>query len=800
MQLDAASRAGAGIGKTPRAGQRARHLLALLLAALLSIVMTWPLAESPGHQLLGAAYYWDAYTNVMLMGSRVDAALGRGTLSLYDSYYFAPLSHSIAFNENHFGLSFVFAPFYLLSDNPLWAYNLTLLASLSLSVFFTYLLVLRLTRSPYAGLLAGVAFAFCPYVLFEIGRIQLVATQWIPASFLLLHRAFSGQRLRDIAGFWSCALLQLGTCLYYAMFMLPLLALAGAALMLELRPPRRFFYRFGACAVVAGAIALAMVYPYFAARHAFNLQRSLEFASSYDGKLGFFANVSETNRTLTSMHYQNTRPGAHEEVAFPGFSVLFFALLALLVPAVRALRRIGARRSLIAILLWSAFVMLGLGYTWLSHSLLAGVLVFALFALAWRSARHALPQPFGAQQGLYFALFLLAVALFLGLNASPTEGTEIRGLYYYLYTYVPGFDGIRKVSRQAVLTTFIACVLSGFGVSWLLSKLRRAWARVLGAALLLVALCYELRCFPHPIRKVWGGDSVPQVLRFAATLPERDLIAATPQDEGKWHFSGDAGMAFHNYLALYHRHRFVNGQSSWQPPVTELAQRALERLPDEAARRTLLSIGTRDLIVFGDELEPKRADLAAQLAARPTEYRRLFAHGHHSLFSLLGSEDPSLQLLDTPTLPAFARRIPATEVRVVPSLRADLASQASDDDVRSFWTAGREQEQGQYLELELSSPRPIVALEILDPQRVMDVPVSYRLTAKNGAQDLGTVAEQRALRFYRSQIFAPETFVFRLVFPNPILADRLRLTIEQPVPGYYFSVHELRLYAAPAGD
>jgi hypothetical protein len=795
MQLDAASRAGAGIWKKPRWVRR--QLLIALLCALASIVMTWPLAESPGHQLLGAAYFWDAYTNAMLMGSRVDAALGRSALSLYDSYYFAPLPHSIVFNENHFGLSLLFAPFYVLSDSPLLAYNLTLLASLSLSSFFTYLLVLRLTRSAYAGLIAGVAFAFCPYVLFEIGRIQLVATQWIPATFLFLHRALSDKRLRDIAGFWSCALLQIGTCLYYAMFMLPLLTVVFGALVLQERPARRFFYRFGACAVVAGGVAFAMVYPYFAARHEFNLQRSLEFASSYDGKFAFFANVSDTNRTLTGMRYQSTQPGAHEEIAFPGFTVLLFAWLALAVPAFRALRRLGARQSLLALLLWSALIALALGCTWLTRSLLPGALVFAVFSLVWLGARRALPQPFGGKRGLYFALALLSVALFLGLDASPWKGSEIRGLYYYLYTYVPGFDGIRKVSRQAVMTTFIACVLCGFGASFLFSKLRRAWMQRLATAFLLALLCYELRCFPHPVRQVWGGDTVPNVLRFAATLPERDLIASIPQSEGKWQFSGDAGMAFHNYLALYHRHRFVNGQSSFQPPVTELAQRALERLPDEAARRTLLSIGTRQLIVFGEELEPERADLAAQLAARATEYRRIFQQGPHSLFTLLGSEDPSLSLLETPALPASARRIPSSELRAVSSLRADLASQAVDDNVRSFWTSGCLQEQGQYIEVELSNPRPIVALEIEDPERVLDVPVSYRLTASNGAQDLGVIAEQPVLRFYRGQIFAPEGFVFRLVFPRPLVADRLRLTVEQPVPGHYFSVHELRLYAAP---
>ncbi|HYP99878.1 MAG TPA: hypothetical protein VER96_14480 [Polyangiaceae bacterium] len=795
MQLDAASRAVADLWKNER--YRA-HAAAALIAICAAVLMTWPLAANAGHQVLGAAYFWDAYTNAMLMGSRVDAALGRSALSLYDSYYFAPLTQSIVFNENQFGLSFLFAPFYLLGDNPLWAYNLTLLSSLALSVFFSYLLVLRLTGSPFAGVIAGVAFAFCPYVLFEIGRLQLVATQWIPATFLFLHRAIEGQRRRDIAGFWLCALLQLGTCLYYTMFMLPLLSLAGSVLLIRERPSRRFFLWFGAGAVLTVLIAFTMVRPYFAARHSFNLLRSESFASSYDGKLGFFSNVSETNRTLTGMHYQDTQPGAHEEIAFPGFTVLVFALVALALPAFRALRRVGPKRALVTLVLWLALALLAACYTWVERSLLAGALIFGAGAVAWSLARRLVPQPFGGRVGLYFALFLLAVALFLGLNASPSPGPAIRGLYYYLYTYIPGFNGIRKVSRQAVMTTFIACILAGFGASRVFAELRRAWLRVVFAALLLGALCYELRCYPHPIERVWGSDDVPSVVRAAAALPARDLLASIPQNEGRWPFGGDAGMALHNYLALYHRHRFVTGQSSYEPAVTTLALNALQRLPDEAARRTLLAIGTRHLIIYGDELERERAGLVAQLAARPAEYRSVFQHGPNSLFSLLGADDPTLQPLETPALPAFARLIPHSEMRVTASPSEDIASLAVDDRRDTFWTTGRDQEPGQYFEVELGSPQPIVALEIDDPGRVMDAPASYRIVAQRGTQDLGVVAEVQKIRFFHAQIFSPETFVFRVVFSRPILADRLRLIVEQPVPGFYFAIHELRVFAAAA--
>ncbi len=123
---------------------------------------------------------------------------------------------------------------------------------------------------------------------------------------------------------------------------------------------------------------------------------------------------------------------------------------------------------------------------------------------------------------------------------------------------------------------------------------------------------------PAPHEAVWAGRDVPSVLGFVATLPARDTIAFAPQNAGQKLFRGDAGMALYNYLALYTQHRFVNGQSSWQPAVTELARRALERLPDDGARRALLATGARHVVLFGAELPPARAALPAALAARPS--------------------------------------------------------------------------------------------------------------------------------------------------------------------------------------
>ena len=226
------------------------HGLLLIGFAALAALMLWPLPLHLSSHVLEAIYHWDAYTNTMLMTARVNGMLGTGP-GLYESYFFAPIPNSIVFNENLFGLSLLYAPVYLITKHPLLSYNVTLLASLALSQYFTCLLVRRVSGSALAGILGGFAFALSPYVTFELGRIQLVATQWIPLCLLFMLRAFESGRRRDIAGMCFSYVLQVGTCLYYAVFLLPLLSLAAVVLAVHRRPGTRFFRRVIAAGILA---------------------------------------------------------------------------------------------------------------------------------------------------------------------------------------------------------------------------------------------------------------------------------------------------------------------------------------------------------------------------------------------------------------------------------------------------------------------------------------------------------------------------------------------------------------------
>lgn len=771
------------------------HGWAALGALAVAVLSTWPLLGRANDHVLLAVFHWDAYTNAMIMAGRVDAVFGAAPLSLYDDYFFAPLPHSIVFNENLFGLSLLFAPFYLLGKSALLAYNLTLLSSLALAVFFTYLLVLRLTKSGLGGFLVGVAFTFCPYIVFELGRIQLVAVQWIPLCFLFLHRALEGHKKRDICGFWCSYLLQIGTCLYYAMFLIPLLFVSAGWMCLARRPTRRWLAQMALAGVAAGAVALLMVAPYFSARHFFDLERSLRFAGQYDGALSFFGNVHPTNRTLTFLHHRSRYVGAYEEVAFPGFVVVGLTLVAV-VSGVRAgLRSLGWARAwfVVARLLVAAGV--AVATTLLLHSMLAGMLTGLLSA--WWQLRDKKQQLCATPRELYLLLSLVALVMFLGLYPFRFHDRPVHGLYYYFHSYFPGFNGIRKISRQAVMVSFMLSISAGFGAAHVLSRLQHRATQLLVFTALLLAVIVEQRTFPHPVKQVWAGQSVPSAYEFIRRLPAQHVTVTLPQDDGKRRFVGDEGMAYHNYLATQHKHRVASGQSSWMPQVTELVRRSLRALPQPSATRMLRMVGVRHLLVHGADLRPERSALLEQLTAQPALYRRVYTDGSDSVFSLIQPEDPTWALLPGPALPPGARLIPQKVLRPASNWETQRLHFALDERPTTHWSTRVPQRSGHHFEVLLDKPRRVIALEIDNPGHEMYLPLSYRVSAAQGPSTLWPVVQQRELRLFRDQIYSPKTFVYRIVLESPVLVDRVRLSVDQPLPGYDFVIHEFRLFEAP---
>jgi hypothetical protein len=781
-----------------------RHAAVLMAFAAMSVAMTWPLAAHLRNHVLHAKYHWDAYTNTMLMGARVNALLGK--LDLYESYFFAPIRDTIAFNENLFGLSLLFAPFYLLSRNPLFAYNIVLLLSLTLSGYFTFLLVRRLSGSGMAGFLAGTLFAFSPYALFEMGRIQLVATQWMPLFFLFMYRVAETRRVPDMVGLGIAYVMQVGTCLYYAMFMLPIAALLGIWLTVQCRPfPRGFWLRLAGVGLASGATLVAMVGPYFGTRKRFSLLRTESFAEDFDGKLSFLLNVHPTNKLLTFLHHEPaTIQGAHEEIAFPTFTVTALCLVALFTSAIATARPLLAAGRWRRLLSGAGFGLCSLAAacaaTLATRSMLTGAAVVLVAAVGWRYlCNPGAPRASALTQ--WFWALLLTLLLFLGLAPLEYQDEVVRGLYYYLHTGVPGFNGIRKVSRQAVMLMLCFAVLSGFGLAIVLRWLARPWARSGVFGVLLLGLALEVRTAPMALAEVAAEGTVPKAYHFIREQPGKAgkdaPIAIAPAGAGKHLFQGERGRALHNYLALYHGRRTLNGKSSWIPPVTKAVHTAIGYLPSDSAIRVLQLLGPQFLVVHTwDIADSRRVPEMLMGLGLHKDLEQVYSVDGDYVYEVRDTHDPSLGLLPTPTIDE-ENNIPlrAKHIQILTNRNQQNAYKAIDGNPKTPWRSGKQRFQtpGDWMEFKLDRPRELVAIDFLHFKDVFEAPAAFKIQTINGGV-YNTVLERPRLRFYHDQVHRPTQFVMRVVFDKPVRTDRLRLRLLEGVPGQKWAAHEVRLW------
>ncbi len=86
------------------------------------------------------------------------------------------------------------------------SYNIIILLNLTFNGFGAYLLARHLTRNPYASLITGVVYGFCPHLLAQVynGISETIDAGWLPLSLLYVIRTFQESRRSNaiLAGFF----------------------------------------------------------------------------------------------------------------------------------------------------------------------------------------------------------------------------------------------------------------------------------------------------------------------------------------------------------------------------------------------------------------------------------------------------------------------------------------------------------------------------------------------------------------------------------------------------------------------
>jgi hypothetical protein len=323
----------------------------------LAVGHTWPIASSPGH--LSLNHNADAQLCEWTLGW-IAHTLPTHPSQLFNGDIFAPEANTLAYTDPMMVPAAVASPVRWLGGSPVLAFNIAMLAGLTLTGWITWWGARRWTGSDSAALVAGALAAFNAHLLTRLPHIVAAYVWTIPASIALVDRLVDMPRRRDVVLFAAIVAATAVTSPYW-------LAQVGiiTAVAIVIAGVGR---RWRSATAIAGAAAAGLVaaspilwaYARFAATGASRPLSTVEqFSATLSGYLS----------SLSRLHAGWSAPFFRDDVNvwFAGVTALFVALLGIV-----ALLRDGAGRKRGALLVVIAVtgVLLSLGpatfvYRWL---------------------------------------------------------------------------------------------------------------------------------------------------------------------------------------------------------------------------------------------------------------------------------------------------------------------------------------------------------------------------------------------------------------------------------------------------
>ncbi|MGE3275814.1 MAG: DUF3108 domain-containing protein [Vicinamibacterales bacterium] len=458
----------------PRVGRRHALLWPVLGYLAVAIVLTWPLAARLTSVLGAPEGVGDPYLNLWSLGWGLHAWTTDpgGVLAggVFDANIFHPAAGTLTYSDHLLLQSFVLAPVYALSGNPVLCYNLLLILSIAASGLAAHALVRGVTGSEAGAWAAGLAWAAWPYRTAHFLHLQLQALYFLPLALLFLHRVVASRRRRDAAGTGILAALQALASVYYGVMTMVTLAVGAVALALTTGQWRssRLWRRLVLAAAVGGLLVAPVAIVYLRAGAEGGFGRTLYEASNHAATLQSYTQVPPSNLAYGATGLLAPRapaPGERdrrsvEHQMFPGFVVVLLAVVGL----------------------WRG----------------------------WRSDHRPA------------VVTAAALAVTGGVLSLGPDG--VRWLYAALYDHVFGFQAVRAPARFSVVAMLGGVVLAGYGLRDLTARWPRRAAAVTLAVLALMATEYVNR----PLAYVPAPPLQTEVGQWLASAPGPGAVVVLP--------------------------------------------------------------------------------------------------------------------------------------------------------------------------------------------------------------------------------------------------------------------------------
>lgn len=230
----------------------------LIVFLLLAVLHTWPLAAAPAHW--SRVDPGDGALNTWIVGW-VGHTLAHRPAQLFEANIFYPEHRTLAYSEAMIVQGVLAMPVLALGGSAVLAYNVALLAGLTLTGWAFCLLVRRWTGSWSAGLVAGSLAAFNAHSLTQLTHLQFLHAEFFALMLFAVDRLVMTGLMRYAWALAAGFALQGLTSIYLLVFAAWTLIFAVAARVGEWRARGELVLsRFAAAAV----LAVLMLSPYLA--------------------------------------------------------------------------------------------------------------------------------------------------------------------------------------------------------------------------------------------------------------------------------------------------------------------------------------------------------------------------------------------------------------------------------------------------------------------------------------------------------------------------------------------------------
>ena len=503
----------------------AKHIGILFFCLALALAMTIPLAAHFSDGVLGPP--GDNFEYLYKMWWFKHALFDRGVSPFFNPDVFYPHGYQLALHEMSLAHIALGMPLTLLWGEVV-SYNVLVLLSFVLCCFGGYLLVYQLTGQKLAGLLCGVAYAFCAYRMAHLGagHLNLLGSQWLPLLLLSVEHLLRHRKTRSavLAGVFGAA--SALSSWYYA----PMAAFAcGVYLLWRGRPwrdrlaSRRLWLLVALAIAVAGLLMLPSLVQTARVRSQREMVFSLQEVDLFSASVGDFTVANPLHPLwgrATALYYQS-RQDVPEHMISLSWLALLLCGVALWLGRRRTPGAVGAGQVLTK--------------SWRITSTFALLLALSLL-LALGTTLHVggqrvyLPVPAWLDRG--FTALMGVVANRLALHPMPSyyELRAEQAIYLplptlLLYLYVPFFDAMRVWTRFGLLGALSTAVLAGIGLAEVLTRFK-AWRRRWIGGICLAAVLFELAVGTYPLG--WSEVQTQPVDRWLAEQTQPGAVALFP--------------------------------------------------------------------------------------------------------------------------------------------------------------------------------------------------------------------------------------------------------------------------------